>query len=109
MPPQQHDWWAEAIFGADTNTGDMPPEILELLAEHAPAKKSQKQEGGQTAGRRLPTEIMEMVRENGVAPQGLLKAEEAKHHREELMKVRSRFHTKSEKEWENVEYFFCEH
>lgn len=50
-----------------------------------------------------------MVRKNGIMPQGLLTAEEARHHREELMKVRSRFHEKAEKEWEEVEYFFCEH
>lgn len=61
------------------------------------------------AGCKLPTEIMEMVRKNGVAPQGLLTAEEAGHHREELMKIRSRFHEKAEKEWEDEEYYFCEH
>ncbi|ELR05446.1 hypothetical protein VC83_03609 [Pseudogymnoascus destructans] len=111
VPPQQQDWWADAVFGngTDANTGNMPPEILELLAERGPAKKSQKQDGGQTPGRKLPTEIMEMVRKNGVATQGLMTVEEARHHREELMKVRSRFHEKSEQEWEGVEYFFCEH
>ncbi|KFY72305.1 hypothetical protein V499_07558 [Pseudogymnoascus sp. VKM F-103] len=111
VPPQQQDWWAEAVFGngADANTGNMPPELLELIAERGPAKKSQKQEGGQTADRKLPTEIMEMVRENGLATQGLMTVEEARHHREELMNVRSRFHEKAEQEWEGVEYFFCEH
>ncbi|KFY99960.1 hypothetical protein V500_01229 [Pseudogymnoascus sp. VKM F-4518 (FW-2643)] len=111
VPPQQQDWWAEAVFGngADANTGNMPPEILELLAEHGPAKKSQKQDGGQAAGRKLPTEIMEMVRKNGIVPEGLLTAEEARHHREELMKVRSRFHEEANMEWEDIEYFFCEH
>lgn len=111
VPPQQQDWWAEAVFGGgeDANTGDMPAEILELLAEHGPARKSQKQDGGQTAGRKLPTEVMEMVRKNDIMPQGLMTAEEARHHREELMKVRSRFHEKAEVGWEQVEYFFCEH
>ncbi|KAL5353163.1 hypothetical protein ACLOAV_001196 [Pseudogymnoascus australis] len=111
VPPQQQDWWAEAAFGAEANTGDMPPEILELLAEHVPAKKSQKQDGdgGQKAGRKLPTEIMEMVKKNGVAPQGLMMAEEARHHREKLMKVRSRFHENADSGWEDVEYSFCEH
>lgn len=89
----------------------MPPEILELLAEHVPAKKSQKQDGdgGQKAGRKLPTEIMEMVKKNGVAPQGLMTAEEARHHREKLMKVRSRFYENADSGWEDVEYSFCEH
>ncbi|OBT62576.1 hypothetical protein VE03_07359 [Pseudogymnoascus sp. 23342-1-I1] len=109
VPPQQQNWWADAVFGADANTGNMPPELLELLAEHGPAKKPQKQGGGQTASRKLPAEIMEMVRKNGVAPQGLMTAEEARHHREELMKVRSRFHEKADEVWEGAEYFFCEH
>lgn len=87
----------------------MPPEILELLAEQVPAKKSQKQDGGQKAGRKLPTEIMEMVKKNGVAPQGLMTVEEARHHREKLMEVRSRFHKKADCDWEGVTYFFCEH
>lgn len=85
----------------------MPPEMLELLAEHGPAKKSQ--DGGQAPDRKLPTEIMEMVKKNGVATQGLMTVKEARYHREELMEVRSRFHDKSEQEWEGVEYFFCEH
>ncbi|ELR01865.1 hypothetical protein VC83_06311 [Pseudogymnoascus destructans] len=109
VPPQQQDWWAEAVFGADANTGDMPPEILELLGEHGPAKKSQKQNREQMRGRKLPTEIFEMVKKNGVPTRGLMTPKEARYHREELMKERSRFHERAEKGWENVEYFFCEH
>ncbi|OBT87683.1 hypothetical protein VE02_02696 [Pseudogymnoascus sp. 03VT05] len=107
VPPQQQDWWAEAVFGKDANTGTMPAEILDLLAEYGPAMKSQ--DGCQTVDRKLPTEIMEMVKENGVATQGLMTVKEARYHREELMEVRSRFHDKSDQEWEGVEYFFCEH
>jgi hypothetical protein len=87
----------------------MPAEILELLAEHGPAQKIQRQGSGQTAGRKLPTEVIEMVRNNDIMPQGLMTAEEARYHREELMKVRSRFHETAEASWEEVEYFFCEH
>ncbi|KFY35493.1 hypothetical protein V494_05861 [Pseudogymnoascus sp. VKM F-4513 (FW-928)] len=109
VPPQQHDWWADAVFGSGANTGNMPPEILELLAEHGPAKKSQKRDGDETAGRKLPAEIMEMVRKNGIKPQGMMTADRARYHREELMKARSRFIEKAEEEWEAPEYFFCEH
>lgn len=111
VPPQRQDWWEEAVFGkgADANTGNMPPDILELLAEHDLSKKLQKQDGGQTAGRKLPTEIVEMVRKNGIGPQGLFTAEEAKLHREKLMKIRSRNAEDGEKSWEFHEYYFCEH
>lgn len=109
MPPQRLDWWADAVFGANANTGDMPPEVLELLEDYRPAKKSQKQEENQNAGRKLPAEIMEMVRKNEIIPEGLITAEEASDYRDELMKVRSRFHEKSKSGWEGVEYFFCEH
>ncbi|KFY31568.1 hypothetical protein V493_00997 [Pseudogymnoascus sp. VKM F-4281 (FW-2241)] len=111
VPPQRQDWWEEAVFGkgADANTGNMPPDILELLAEHDLSKKLQKQDGGQTAGRKLPTEIVEMVRKNGIGPQGLFTAEEAKLHREKLMNIRSRNAENGEKTWEFHEYYFCEH
>lgn len=87
----------------------MPAEILELLADYGPAKKAQKQEGDQNAGRKLPAEIMEMVRNNEIIPQGLMTAEEASDYRDELMKVRSRFQETSKSGWERVEYSFCEH
>lgn len=111
MPPQRQDWWEEAVFGkgADANTGNMPPDILELLAEHDLPKKLQKQDGGQTAGRKLPTEIVEMVRNNSIGPQGLFTAEEAKLHREKLMKIRSRHDEDWESTWAGPMYNFCEH
>ncbi|KFY32862.1 hypothetical protein V495_08667 [Pseudogymnoascus sp. VKM F-4514 (FW-929)] len=109
VPPQRLDWWADAVFGANANTGDMPPEVLELLEDYRPAKKSQKQEVNQNAGRKLPAEIMEMVRKNEIIPEGLIAAEEASDYRDELMKVRSRFHETSKSGWEGVEYNFCEH
>lgn len=87
----------------------MPPEILELLEEHGQARKSQKQNREQIPGRKLPTEVFEMVKKNGVPTRGLMTTKEARYHREELMKERSRFHERAEKGWESVEYFFCEH
>ncbi|KFX91968.1 hypothetical protein O988_07494 [Pseudogymnoascus sp. VKM F-3808] len=103
VPPQQQDWWAETAFGVDANTGDMPPEVLELLGEYGPARKAQKQNREQMPGRKLPTEIFEMVKKNGVPTRGLMTPKEARYHREELMKERSRFNEPAEKGWENVE------
>ena len=52
VPPQQQDWWAEAVFGngTDANSGNMSTEILELLGEHGPAKKSQKKDDARRRG-----------------------------------------------------------
>lgn len=111
VPPQQLDWWAEAVFGADEQAklNEMPPEVFQLLSEKGLDKKFAKNDFSQTQSCKLPPEIMEIIRQKGSMAKGLMTAEEARQHRLELMKIRSRFHETSENGWQNVEYFFCEH
>jgi Protein of unknown function (DUF4246) len=111
VPPQQLDWWAEAIFGADEQAkhGEMPPDIFQLLSEKGLSKKFPKNDLDQIQGGKLPPEILELVRQHDVLSKGLMTVEEARHHRQRLMDIRSRFHENSESGWQSVEYSFCEH
>ncbi|KAK6815709.1 hypothetical protein PG987_016475 [Apiospora arundinis] len=123
VPPQQLDWWSDAVFQGGDSTGDMPLDVLDLLkekdglAEKVPAPKYRKQEAQQeavadgttTTSRVLPPEIIDMVRQHGVVPGSLLSPDEAKMHRLRLMDERSRFHEDSVREFEGAEYSFCEH
>ncbi|KAK3690210.1 hypothetical protein B0T22DRAFT_499692 [Podospora appendiculata] len=110
VPPQQQDWWTEAVFGSGktANLGQVPDEVLQLLAEEGVAKDlpKEKLEGLRS---RLPNEVMDMVRKQGVKPAGLMTVEEAKEHRIKLMDIRSRFHDRSEAGWNAETYSFCEH
>jgi hypothetical protein len=111
VPPQQFDWWAEAVFGsADKATkGDMPPELFQLLLEKG-ADKAVKptEEMLKSMSNRLPVEVMDMVRKQGGVPEGLMTHEDACEHRLALMAERTAFVGKNEEEWKN-EYSFCEH
>ncbi|KAK3296371.1 uncharacterized protein B0H64DRAFT_424789 [Chaetomium fimeti] len=110
VPPQQFNWWAEAVFGNEAKTaGEMPPEVFQLLLEKG-ADKAVKpsEELLQSMRNRLPAEVMEMVRREAV-PGGLMTAEQARQHRLALMEERSAFVRTSEKKaWKN-RYSFCEH
>lgn len=111
VPPQQLDWWAEAVFGSgkEAKRSDMPPEIFQLLLEKGLSKQFPKNDITQTQGRKMPPEILDIVRQKGVMPKGLMTVEEAREHRLELINIRSRFHETSEDDWQSVEYSFCEH
>lgn len=128
VPPQQLDWWADAVFGADRPaTGDMPAELLGVLQEkEALAEKLARRAPGTTTAtttttpaaaaaattttsRRLPPEIVDMVRQQGVVPAGLLSREEARAHRLKLMDERSQFDKTAEDVWFQGDYNFCEH
>ncbi|KAL2131093.1 hypothetical protein VTI74DRAFT_5567 [Chaetomium olivicolor] len=111
VPPQQFDWWAEAVFGSENKaaTGDIPPELFQLLLEQGAAKAVKPtEEMLKKMGNRLPVEVMEMVRRQRVVPEGLMTAEVAKAHRLKLMEERSAFVKKNENEW-HASYSFCEH
>jgi hypothetical protein len=111
VPPQQQHWWLDAIFGDTPESRNavmekLPAEVASLLKVSwlNPAQP------GAVAGT-LPPELMEMVRENFDAdndtlPMGL---EEAKEHREKLMKARGAFVKTSEQWWQKHTYSFCEH
>jgi hypothetical protein len=111
VPPQQFDWWSEAVFGSESNAarGEMPPELFQLLLEQGAAKTVKPtEELMKTMGNRLPPEVMDMVRAQRVVPEGLMTVEEARRHRLVLMEERSGSLKKNEAEWTNS-YNFCEH
>ena len=113
VPPQQLDWWAEAVFGgtgAAAAAGEMPPEVLQLLLEKGvgDAVKPTEEMVSTTQGNRLPTEVMDMLRREELGVEGLMTAEEAREHRLALMEERTAFVAKNEGEWKHA-YSFCEH
>jgi hypothetical protein len=111
VPPQQQDWWVNAIFGDTPQSRDavmakLPAEVVSLLKESGvPATKSATEAGT------LPLELMDMIREHfnadvATLPMGL---EEAKKHRKKLMEVRGAFVKTAENGWQEHTYSFCEH
>lgn len=108
VPPQQRDWWFESAFGSASPEVSMPPEISQIVSESA--RGEELPDVFKPSGEiRLPAEIMAMVREEmsvGQLPMGL---EEAREHRRELMRERSGFQQKAERDWNDAEYSFCEH
>ena len=116
MPPQQFDWWAEAVFGSSSSQaaavaaskGDMPPEVFQLLLERGAGRVVQPSEEllqATVSGNRLPTEIMDMVRAEQRDRDGLMTVEEAREHRVTLMEERRVFREKNRMEWTH-EYMF---
>jgi hypothetical protein len=111
VPPQQLDWWAEAVFGSRSNAakGEMPSELVHLLLEREEGL-SRRLDLPQTLldglRFRLPAEIMDMVRKEDVFPTGPMSPEEAKTHYIELEKERGGFHKRSRWEWNALGYNF---
>ena len=111
VPPQQQDWWFDAIFGDTPQSRDavmakLPAEVVSLLKENGiPSTKSGAEQGT------LPPELMEMVHEHFKADAAMLLMglEEAKEHRKKLMVVRGAFVKTAEKGWQGHTYSFCEH
>jgi hypothetical protein len=112
VPPQQLDWWSEAVFGGGETSaakGEMPAELFQLLLEQGAAKSvNLPEEMLKKLSNRLPAEVMEMVRRERVVPEGLMTPEEAKQHLLDLMDERSTYITANEQEWAQG-YSFCEH
>ncbi len=111
VPPQQADWWAQAVFGSDANAakGDLPSEVFQLVLEQGVGKAVQPTEALlKTMDNRLPPEVMDMVRRQRVLPEALMTTEEAREHRIKLMEERSAFVQKNDLEWKGT-YSFCEH
>lgn len=112
VPPQQLDWWAEAVFGGKDQVakGELPSEVFQLLLEQGLADTiSPPKEVLDKLNNRLPPELMNMVRKQRVMPQALMTREEAKEHRLKLMEERSTFHEEAESSWTGVKFNFCEH
>ncbi|GAB1320932.1 Manganese lipoxygenase [Madurella fahalii] len=111
VPPQQLDWWAEAVFGTESQAvvGEMPSELFQLLLEQGVAQSVKpSQEMLSKMSSRLPAEVLDMVRREQVLPEGIMTLDEARQHRLRLMEERSAFQVKGEEEWRNS-YSFCEH
>ena len=114
VAPQQLNWWAEAVFGKGPNasTGDMPPELFQVLAEQGAVEKlnlPQAVADRATRSSRLPNEVMDMIRRHRTVPDGLMTLAEARNHRLMLMKERSKFQEITRDEWHSAGYSFCEH
>ena len=114
VPPQQFDWWAEAVFGSSSSQaaavskGDMPPEVFQLLLERGADRVVQPSEEllqTTVSGNRLPVEVMDMVRAEQRDRDGLMTVEEAREHRVTLMEERRVFREKNGREWKR-EYMF---
>lgn len=99
------------MFGTESNaaTGDMPPELFQLLLEQGADKAiNPPQDLLKTMRNRLPAEVIDMIRREQVKPDGLMTVQEARKHRLALMAERSAFVEKNEQEWQ-YGYSFCEH
>jgi hypothetical protein len=112
VPPQQMSWYAEELLGTTPEARKealekLPAELVLLLKENCLVEETASGQVGLTGSGKLPEELMEMVREYfKTEPMGI---EEAKHHREELMKERGAFVKRSEESWQDHSYSFCEH
>ncbi|KAK7968032.1 uncharacterized protein PG986_002309 [Apiospora aurea] len=120
VPPQQLDWWADAVFSpnnnknsssssSSSNAGTMAPEVLALLREKQGLADKLPTPNQQTETSRLPPELVDMVRKNGIVPAGLMSRAEAEAHRLKLMDERSQFDQRSKEDWFQGDYNFCEH
>lgn len=112
VPPQQHDWWLESVFGSSNEDrgaaiSKLPAELVSLLRE----KGLVGNEGPVHSGGRLPNELMDIVRKHFEANADALPMtlEEAKEHRKKLMEERSGFVRDSNSSWHEHYYNFCEH
>ncbi|KAM7194458.1 Protein of unknown function (DUF4246) domain containing protein [Naviculisporaceae sp. PSN 640] len=117
VPPQQFDWWYEALVGGAGKKGEIPPEVMQLVLDKKSGGALLEGEAeavnrltSESKTSRLPPEILEMVRKDATddgTQDGLMTVEEAKEHRIKLMDERSQFQEKSEQEWRS--FSFCEH
>jgi hypothetical protein len=116
VPPQQRDWWVEAILGSTPEKrkaalSKLPPEIVSLILDNE--KDYLAAEGGLEAGlaATLPPELMDMVRKyfEEDPPGPLMSEDEAKQHRIKLMDERGSFVKRAVGDWQEETHNFCEH
>ena len=109
VPPQRQDWWLDSVLGTSLATRqqsarNLPPEILQLLKEKGVLEDVDVEDD---CGDRLPPELLERIRQDFKI--NLMTEQQAKDHREELMKARTAFQEEARKEWDDATYNFCEH
>lgn len=103
------DWYIDSLLGSTPEgrseaLDNLPPELVTLLQKN--------QEGFEgKVNPKLPAEMMEMVKEYFEAatkdmPMGV---EEAREHRQRLMRERTAFIKTAEEGWRDNSYSFCEH
>ena len=115
VPPQQLDWWAEALFGGKDqaiNTANMPAEVLQILLEKKGLAEKLSGDGTNisTKNPKLPNELMDMLRQAGSDTlNGLMSSSEAKERRLELMDERTVADTGTNEAQGIETYSFCEH
>jgi hypothetical protein len=109
VPPQQQSWWLENTFqhANEENASDIPQVIAEHMKERIP--DNQIIETAVSAGKSLPAELTNMIKQDLEGESLLMTLEEAKEHRLKLMDIRSRVHDSAEQRWNRDQYFFCEH
>lgn len=107
MPPQQEDWWTEALIGQDEDQAlsKLPAELVQLLREEGLLSEDGVME--KTTKGELPPELMNIVRGYFEGP-AMSKAK-AKEHRQELMDARTDFQHDADELWKYSSYNFCEH
>lgn len=107
VPPQQQDWWVESLLGRTAESrqaalSKLPVEVVQLLKEKGLLDADAQTE----APPKLPTELVDVVRSYFDAP---MSNEQAKAHREQLMKERTAFQSTADDNWHGRTYNFCGH
>ncbi|EHK15597.1 uncharacterized protein TRIVIDRAFT_37955 [Trichoderma virens Gv29-8] len=106
VPPQQHDWWASAVFGQSLQSDSaalakFPPDLVAILQQKGFVRDSP------ISGGKLPVELLRMVRahlynnESGMP----MSEEEAQKHRAELLTERIEHHIRADLAWSNRLYY----
>ena len=115
VPPQQQDWWFDAIINGPNeapNEGKKQESgIASLTRELSLKEASDEGQKGKAAGGKLPPELMDIVWEEfqDAKDKGLMSVEEAKEHRLKLIGVKTRSVHVGHAELRSHTYNFSEH
>ncbi|KAF2874623.1 hypothetical protein BDV95DRAFT_566610 [Massariosphaeria phaeospora] len=111
VPPQQHDWWAEATLGYTPAmraeaVSKLPPDVLSLIDENSAYTSTSSTTLAPGVPDKLPAELVEMVRQSFVedARVSMMSKQEADAHRLKLIDEMGRFVSTSEERWEATSY-----
>ncbi|RFU78799.1 hypothetical protein TARUN_3366 [Trichoderma arundinaceum] len=106
VPPQQHDWWASAVFGQSLQSDSaalakFPSDLVAILQQKGFVKDSR------ISGRKLPVELLHMVRAHLYNTESCMpmSEEEAQKHRAELLTERIEHHVRADLARSNRVYY----
>lgn len=110
VPPQQQDWWADSVFGQSEDSrksaaSRLPAEVVQLLREKGVALPGEGEREGGAVS--LPPELLGIMRKEFSSP--VISPDEAREHREKLMEERRSHHGEALSIWSSASYNFCEH